>query len=422
MSRMKIGSVVGTAVLAALVGAATLPACGAAAQDWPQWRGPRRDGTAPGATLPEPWPKSLRCLWRADVGEGHSAPVVAGPHVVLLVRQGDDEVVLCLNASDGRQLWRRAYAVPYTPRADARSHGKGPKATPTISGGKVYTLGVTGIVSCLGLASGKLLWQKRFADRFKKTYPLYGAASSPLVEGKLCIVGIGGHDNGALAAYHKDTGQPAWELAKDGPGYASPVAVDLAGQRQIVTLMQNRAVGVEPATGRLLWHVPFTTPYDMNIITPVRYKDLIIWSGYNRGTTAVRIVQDEKGMAAKRVWHRRHFSMFMSSPVIHGDHLYGLSQQGGGRLKCLALPGGEERWSSPGRMGEYVSIILAGGKLLVLRTNGELLVVPADPTGYPDLARSRVATSPAWAHLALAAKRIYVKGRTQLACFGLSSQ
>ena len=393
----------------------------ALAQDWPQWRGPNRDGIAVGTVLPAPWPKSLRHVWKAEVGEGHSAPVVAGRRVVLFVRRGGNEVVLCLNAEDGRELWHYSYAAPYTPRSDARPHGKGPKATPTLAGDKAYALGVTGILTCVALRSGDLVWQKQFSDRFKKTYPLYGAANSPLVEGGLCILGIGGHDDGALVAFHKDTGKLVWELPGDGPSYASPIAVDLAGQRQVVTFMQTKLVGVEPRTGRLLWEALFRTSYDMNIITPVFHSGMILYSGYQKGTTAVRPAKGDGKWIAQPVWRTRQPVMFMSSPLIHGDHLYGLTSQAGGRLMCIRLSDGKKAWSSPGRMGEYVSIVRAGSRLLVLRTNGELLLVAADPSGYRELGRTRVASSPTWAHLALAGNRIYVKDRTGLACFELAS-
>lgn len=387
-------------------------------QDWPQWRGPNRDGVAERINLPDRLPENLQFVWKVEVGEGYSAPVAAESKVVLLVRQREKEVVLCLNGQNGQEIWRYSYAAPYTPRADARPHGKGPKATPAIAAGKVYAFGVTGILTCVDLGTGKLVWQKRFSDRFKKTYPLYGAANSPLVEGDLCILGIGGHNDGALAAFNKDTGELAWEVTEDGPSYASPIAVDLAGHRQLVALMQTRLVGMAAKTGQLLWQVPFTTPYDMNIITPVLHDGMIIYSGYRKGTTAIRLVADGDRISAGRVWHRERFSMYMSSPVIHGEYLYGLSQQRAA-VSCIALKDGEHKWNSPGGLGQYVSIVGAGDKLLVLTTKGRLMLVAADPSGYKELGRTHVTDKPVWAHFALAANRIYVKDKTHLACFEL---
>ena len=363
-------------------------------------------------------PENLQPVWKVEVGEGHSAPVVAERKVVLFVRRQDKEVVLCLNAQNGQEVWRYSYAAPYTPRADARPHGKGPKATPTIAADKVYAFGVTGILTCVNLGTGKLVWQKRFSDRFKKTYPLYGAANSPLVEADLCILGIGGHNDGALAAFNKDTGEPAWEVTEDGPSYASPIAVDLAGQRQIVALTQTRLVGVAAKTGQLLWQVPFTTPYDMNIVTPIFYNGMIIYSGYRKATTAVRVAKAGNRLTAEPVWHRERLSMYMNSPVVHGDHLYGLLQQRSA-ICCLALSDGEQKWFSRGGLGQYVSIVRAGDKLLVLTTKGWLMLVAADPSSYKELGRTHVTDKPVWAHLALTTNRLYVKDKTHLTSFEL---
>jgi outer membrane protein assembly factor BamB len=390
----------------------------AAGQDWPQWRGPNRDGVAERMNLADQLPENLKFVWKVEVGEGYSAPVAAESKVVLFVRQREKEVVLCLNAQNGQEIWRYSYAAPYTPRADARPHGKGPKATPAIAADKVSAFGVTGILTCVDLGNGKLVWQKRFSDRFKKTYPLYGAANSPLVEANLCILGIGGHNDGALAAFNKDTGELVWEVTEDGPSYASPIAVDLAGHRQVVALMQTRLVGVAAKTGQLLWQVPFTSPYDMNIITPVFHDGMIIYSGYRKGTTAVRLVKAGDRTSASRVWHRERFSMYMSSPVIRGEYMYGLSQQRAA-VSCIALKDGEHKWNSPGGLGQYVSIVGAGDKLLVLTTKGRLMLVAADSSGYKELGRTHVTDKPVWAHLALAANRIYAKDKTHLACFEL---
>lgn len=387
-------------------------------QDWPQWRGPNRDGVAERTNLPDRLPENLQSVWKVEVGEGYSTPVAVERKVVLFVRQQEKEVVLCLNAQNGQEIWRYSYAAPYTPRADARPHGKGPKATPTIAAGKVYAFGVTGILTCVNLGTGELVWQKRFSDRFRKTYPLYGAANSPLVEANLCILGIGGHNDGALAAFNKDTGELVWEVTEDGPSYASPIAVDLAGYRQVVALMQTRLVGVAAKTGQLLWQVPFTTPYDMNIITPVFHDGMIIYSGYRKGTTAVRLVKAGDRTSASRVWHRERFSMYMSSPVIRGEYMYGLSQQRAA-VSCIALKDGEHKWNSPGGLGQYVSIVGAGDKLLVLTTKGRLMLVAADSSGYKELGRTHVTDKPVWAHLALAANRIYVRDKAHLACFEL---
>jgi outer membrane protein assembly factor BamB len=406
-------------LVALLLSAATRPA---AAQDWPQWRGPARDGLAPGVPLPDPWPKSLPPAWSVEVGLGYSSPVIAGDKVVAFTRQGEEEVTHCLGVADGKPLWRDTCAAPYKPHLYSAKHGKGPFATPALADGKVYTFGISGTLSCLDLASGKVVWRKTFAEQFKPTYPTWGASNSPLVEGGLCILGVGGTDAGCLAAFEKDTGKEAWTLKADGPGYGSPIAADLLGQRCVVTLTSAKVVGATAAKGKLLWEIPFKTSYEQNATTPVAGKDTVVFSGYNLGTHAYRLSAEGESVTAKKLWENGGASMFLSSPVLVGEHVYGLAQRGGGTLVCLKLSDGQAAWSSPGRLGEYVSLVAAGDKLLVLTTEGELLVVAADPSAYKEIARTRVTQRPTWSHLALTPGRLWVKDKTHLTCLALAKR
>jgi len=398
------------------------PQTRAAVADWPQWRGPARDGVAMGATLPKAWPKELKPVWRVEVGEGHSSPVIVGERVVLMARQGEEEVTLCLEVRSGRQVWRDAYRAPYKLRADARSHGKGPKATVTVSDAKVYAFGITGILNCLELQTGKVVWRKDFSGEYKKTYPLYGTANSPLIEGDLCILGVGGHNDGAVVAFNKDTGAVVWRVRGEGPSYSSPVAADIAGRRQVIALTQTRLVGLVPKTGEVLWEVPFKTAYDMSAVTPVVHKDMVVYGGYQKPTVAVRVRKEGGGVVTEEVWSAKELRMNMNSPVAGDGHLYGLSQTRGGHLVCVNLDDGKTVWKSPGRLGKYLSMILVDDRILALDTRGNLRVVAASPPGYKELTRLRVSESPTWAHLGLSGSRLYVKDKTHLACFDLANR
>ncbi len=405
--------------LAVVLGVGTL----ARAADWPQWRGPTRDGVAADATLPAPWPESLERLWQLEVGLGHSSPVVAGGKLVQHARQGDREVVQCVDAASGKVLWRDAQpAGPFEPRPVARRHGKGPFATPAVAGGKAYALGVSGELTCLELATGKRLWRRTFQGDHGKTYPVWGAASSPLLDAGRCILAVGTDKDGALVALDAGTGKTLWALSDDGPAYASPLVAGLAGKRQVVTLTHSRACGVDVEAGTLLWKMPFKTRHDMNIITPVIHGDLVVYSGYQEPTVALRIAADGDRLAVSEAWRNETAAMFMSSPVRHGQHLYGLAQKGKGTLVCIALADGATAWESPKGMGEYASLVRVGDKLLVLATKGDLLVVAADPSACKELGRSHLTDRPVWAHLALAGGRIYVKDKTHLACFALRGE
>ncbi len=389
------------------------------AADWPEWRGPHRDGVVEGVKLPGSLPEKLKQIWSIEVGAGYSAPVVVGGMMVVLSREGEEEVVRGLNAVDGKVIWRDSYPAPYKPEQVAAKHGKGPFATPTIAGGRVYTCGISNIISCYDLTTGKRIWRKHFREGFKKPHPTWGTSNSPLIEEGMCILGIGTERNGGLAALNINTGELIWKLTVDGPGYASPLAVDLAGERQIIMLMQASLVGAEANTGKLLWKVPFKVPYEQNALTPVIKNPLIFTSGYRMPGTAVRISKEGGEIQAKTVWTNEQAPMFMCTPVVSGNHLYGLSQNMRGCLVCLSLDDGQIKWTSPGRWGEYASIVRAGDKLLILNTTGELILIAADPSVFKELGRTKISDRPVWSHLGITENRIFVKDSSHLTCFEL---
>jgi hypothetical protein len=233
--------------------------------DWPQFRGPNRDGVATSFTEPKAWPEQMKRVWKADVGDGYSTPILVGSRVYAFARLGNDEVMQALDAATGKVLWQTRYPAPVTINPAAKAHGPGPKSTPTFAGGRLFTLGMGGIVTAFDAASGKQLWQKPAAG----TQPLYGTAMSPLVDRGLVIVHVGGHNQGALTAFDAGTGAVKWTWNGDGPSYASPIVADIDGVRQVITFSQENLVGVSAADGRLLWRRPFSTEYTQNIITPI---------------------------------------------------------------------------------------------------------------------------------------------------------
>ena len=399
----------------------TLAASSTLAGDWPQWRGPTRDGVAAGVKLPDRLPTEVKPLWQIEVGEGQASPVISGGKVVVFSRDDDEgeEILRCFDIQKVSEVWRARAEVAYQPQAVAKAHGKGPFATPAIADGKVFTSGVTGLLTCCELATGKVLWKKDFVGELKKPYPTWGAASSPLVEGNLCILGVGTRTEGGLAGFDVGTGNRAWFMNQDGAAYSSPIAADIAGRRQVVTLLDSGAVGVDARTGKLLWKSPFRVQYEQNVGTPIAGGDLVVVSGWGQGTVGLRIAAAGDNVTAGQAWKNEEEGMYLSSPVRSGDLLYGLSSRQGGTLVCLSLKDGKTAWSSPGKLGDYVSIVRAGDRLLVLTTKGELLLVAADPAAYKELGRTRVTDRPVWSHLAIADGKLLVKDETHLTCFEL---
>ncbi|MGQ9592471.1 MAG: PQQ-binding-like beta-propeller repeat protein [Planctomycetota bacterium] len=403
----------------ACAGLLARPGLSAEEAEWPEWRGPGRGGTAAGASLPAGLRPNLELVWRKEVGEGYSGPVVSGGKLVVFSREGEEEVVRGLDAADGRELWKDSYAAPYKPASVAARHGKGPFATPTIARGKVFTVGTSGILSAYDLESGKRLWRHDFRDQFRRTHPSWGASNSPLVEGSLVVVGIGAKEEGGLAAFDAETGKLVWLADADGSAYSSPIAADLAGRRQIVALMEHGLLAVEPEGGKLLWKVPFEVQYEQNIFTPIARGDSVILGGWQQPLRAYRVFRKDGGFAVEELWKSEREAFFMNTPVLAGDHLYGLADRGGGTLVCVSAEDGRTRWSSEGKLGEYASIASAGERILVLTAKGALILLARNPERREELGRASLGEGAWWAHLALAGGRIYARSKTALTAFRL---
>jgi outer membrane protein assembly factor BamB len=341
--------------------------------------------------------------------------VTSGPSVFLHSREGEEEVVSRFDLASGRRLWRQSYPAPYTMNPAARGHGKGPKSTPVVEDGRLFTLGISGILSVFDAETGRPAWRLDFRGRFRETSPLYGAAMSPVVDSGLLIVHAGGHDDGALIAISAATGEERWAWKGDGPGYASPVVAELAGVRQVVTQTQNNVVGLSLQRGELLWNIPFRTDYDQNAVTPVIHGQAVIYSGLGHGIHAVRVVKRGTALAVEPQWENREVSAYLSSPVLVGDRLYGLSHRQKGQLFCLDARTGKAIWTGPGRQGENAALVAAGGALLALTTDATLIVIRPDGAQFGPLATYTVADSPTWAHPAVVREGILVKDAETLA-------
>jgi outer membrane protein assembly factor BamB len=346
---------------------------------------------------------------------GHSSPVVSDDRVYLFVRAGEAEVLQALALATGKPLWRQAYPAPYKVNPAAFSHGPGPKATPTVDGRRVYTLGISGVLSAHDAADGRVVWRKEFAQEFPSTSPMYGAAQSPLVDQGRVIVHVGGDGNGSLTAFDAGTGAVLWSWKGDGPGYGSPVVADIGGTRQVVTLTEKMLAGVAADSGRLLWSVPFTTEYTQNAVTPVVNGNVVIFSGLEHPVKALRVVASKGGRwSTETVWENPDVSLYMSSPVLVAGRLYGFSHRRKGQLFCLDAATGRTLWLSEGRQGDNASLVAAGGVMLALTTESELIVFEAGGDAFKALRRYTVADTPAWAHLAVLDDGVLVKDERSL--------
>lgn len=385
--------------------------------DWPQWRGANRDGAAGGFREPKAWPETLTPRWKVDVGLGYAAPITVGNRVYMFTRQEPNEVLRALDADTGKVVWETKYAAPFKPNpAATKRHGTGPKSTPAFANGKLYTFGMSGIVSAFDAKTGKQLWQKPAPP----VEPLYHTAMSPLVDRGLLILHVGGHGNGALTAFNVDTGDVKWSWTGDGPAYGSPIAADLAGTRQIITTTQENLVGVSAATGELLWRRPFPVRATRNAVTPVLHGQTIIVSGLGRSVTAFTVVRKNNEWTTEDKWDNAEVTMDMSTGVLIGDTLYGFSPRNSGQYFALDARTGKTLWLSDERQAENAAVVRAGSIVFALEEDGELVITRANPARLEILRRYDIADTETWAQPVVSGNRLLVKDVSSVAMFTLN--
>ncbi|MDQ3421412.1 MAG: PQQ-like beta-propeller repeat protein [Acidobacteriota bacterium] len=380
----------------------------AQAQDWNQWRGPRRDGVVMSLVPPATWPERPTQVWKVPAGTGHASPIVAGDRVYLFSRVGEQEVLTAYAAASGKQVWRQGYDAPYQMNPAATTHGKGPKSTPMLDRGRIFTLGISGILSAFDQSTGKVAWRHDFVKEFSPSMPDFGASMSPIVDGDNVIAHVGG-TSGAIIAFNRMTGARVWTWKGDGPGYASPIIATFASTRHLVTQTRSHLVGLSPVDGRELWRAPFTTDYDQNIITPVDAGGLLIYSGLSKPTIGARLVQEGGAWKLQEVWRNEDVPMYMSSPVASGGVLYGLTHRNRGQFFALDVATGKTLWTSPPRQGENAALTAATTVLIATTTEGELIVMPMSKQGHGVVRKYTLAESPIWAHPAFTAAGVLVK-------------
>jgi outer membrane protein assembly factor BamB len=367
------------------------------ADDWPQWRGPNRDGVVAAANVPASWPEKPTVQWTAKTGEGYSTPVVAEGRIFVHSRQEPDEIVTALDLATGKQLWTVRYPSSFTKNKYANDMSKGPFSTPLVANGVVYTLGTSAVLSAFDAATGAVKWRKDWSKEIDTSKLFTGTAMSPILDSGVLVVHVGDDGEGALRAFDPATGAEKWSLPGHGPGYASPVVATLGGVRQLVTMSDKAVLGVAVADGRQLWTIPFPDEWNENIVTPVVAGDILIVSGIRKGTLGYRVGKASSGLAATQVWHNPDLPMYMSSPVTDGSFLYGFSNKRKGQLFCLDAKTGAMKWTTEGRSGANASLQSAGANLLVLTTEGDLIVARLSPDKFDELRRYKVADSQTWA-------------------------
>lgn len=391
------------------------------AQDWPQFLGPTRNGATTVSNLATNWGKEgPRIVWRQSVSEGFSGPVVSGGRLIQFQRVGDKEVVLCLDAATGVSQWEGNYAATYE---DEMGIENGPRATPAIAGGRVFTFGADGLAAAWVLTNGAKVWQVDTKKDFGARKGFFGLAASPLIEGSLVILNVGGGNGAGVIALEAASGRLRWKATEDQASYASPIAATVTGERRVLLLTREAFVGLDPADGKVVFRRPWRPAMHASVsaATPLVVGDLAFLSaGYDKGASVLRL---EKG-GVTTSWENSEAMSSHYATCVHQDgFLFGFdgradpALQHSSSFRCVELRSGKIRWSEPSLKAGTVTLV--NDRLLILTERGELILAAATPEGFRPAARAQVLPFGVRAHPAVAEGRLYARSKDKLVCVDL---
>ncbi|MFH1303084.1 MAG: PQQ-binding-like beta-propeller repeat protein [Planctomycetota bacterium] len=412
--------------------------------DWPQWGGPQQDLVWRETGIVKTLPTSglLPRVWSAPLGEGYSGPAVAEVNSRWCVYVTDRifkqrvgyERVLCLDAETGKQIWNYEYPVEYSV-----SYPAGPRSTPVIDAGRVYTLGAQGHLFCFDAENGKVIWQKNFVEDFGTKLPTWGSVASPLVDGNQLIALVGGTQNSLVVSFDKATGKELWRSLEDSAvGYAPPVIFTFGGKRELIVWHPSAVSALDPKTGILIWEVPYGVRYGLSIATPRKVGNRLFVASFYNGPRMIEVSDD--GSQAKIVWSGNSDSEIntdglhpiMMTPIFNGTHIYGVCSYG--QLRCLDASNGRRLWETEKATGKgrwwNAFIIPHEDRYFLHNEQGDLIIANLTPQGYEEISRAKLIepTRPVqrrmtiWSHPAFAMKSVFARNDKEIVRVDLSAK
>lgn len=411
------------------------------ADDWPQWRGPTRNGVWHETGIIEKFdsPK-LEPIWRVEISGGYSGPTVAGNRVYVtdrVIKPESIERVLCYDAKTGKKVWIHTYPCNYK----NVGYPIGPRASVTVNQGRAYSLGATGFLHCLDAAGGDVIWKKDLRTEYKIRMPIWGIASAPFVDGPLVIVQIGGREGACIVAFDKATGKERWRALDDPAGYSAPIIIAQAGKQVLVYWTGTNVVGLAPQTGKMYWKYPFK-PKEMvmSIATPVYDEGYLFFSAFFDGSLLLKVNPDE--LAVEKVWQRRGKSekktdalhCCISTPIPQDKYIYGVDSYG--ELRCLDRDTGDRIWESleavPKARWANIHMVKHADKVWMLNEKGELIISKLTPAGFEEVSRAKLISPTegqlderkggvAWSHPAFADEHVFARNDEELICVSLAA-
>ena len=379
--------------------------------DYPQFLGPSRNASLPDLVLSDWSSRPPREVWRRPVGPGWSSFAIVGTHAITQEQRGDQECVVSYDLLTGKERW----VSMDTARFESTVAGVGPRATPTIHGGRVFSYGALGHLNCLDLETGRKIWSRHPISENYSRPNMWGNSCSPLIDAGAVIVSAGGEDNNALVAYEAATGEVRWRGGNSRLGYSSPTVVHLSGKKQILIFNAGQLASHDAENGNPLWTQPWpgaTECTSQPIVLPG--NRVFLSSGYGIGSKLFQINQSEQEPSVSILWESPRLKTKFTNAVVHEGSIYGLDD---GVLVCLDPETGKRRWKR-GRYG-HGQILLVGDHILVQAESGELALVAADPTGYRELARHPALDAKTWNYPAFAPPYLLVRNDREAICFDL---